>query len=388
MGSSRKPDWDPQSDGVQRDQIAAYDEMRRRCPVAFSDFMQWSLFRHEDVQQVLADPETFSNAAGRHRSVPNSMDPPEHTLFRAVIDPYFAPGPMRDFEPHCRRTAVGVIERLPVTGEFDAQTDLGQVFALEVQCAFLGWPSRLHGPLMDWTRHQHQAVLAGDQTALGELGLQFDGLIRQQLHSRREAGEQAPDDVTTRLMRETVEGRALRDEEIVSILRNWTVGELGTIAASVGILVRYLAEKTELQELLRGEPRRLSAAIDEILRLDPPLISNRRITRRPVEIGGRHLAAGERLTILWASANRDEAVFGDPDALHFDRPAGDNLLYGAGIHACPGAPLARLELRLLLEELLARTRQLAPLPDRPAVRARYPAGGYSSIPLSVRRHDP
>lgn len=116
-----------------------------------------------------------------------------------------------------------------------------------------------------------------------------------------------------RLLHERVEGRALTDEEIASILRNWTAGERGTIAAAVGILVEYLAARPQLQQQLRMEPARLPAAIDEILRIHAPLVANRRVTTCPVEIGGRQIGAGERVTILWASANRDEAVFGDPD---------------------------------------------------------------------------
>jgi cytochrome P450 len=104
---------------------------------------------------------------------------------------------------------------------------------------------------------------------------------------------------------------------------------------------------------------------------------------RAVEIGGRKIAAGERLTLIWASANRDEAVFGDPDEFRLDRDPSQNLLYGAGIHVCPGAPLARLELRILMEELLARTRRIALVPGKPAVKAMYPASGFSALPLWV-----
>lgn len=114
-------------------------------------------------------------------------------------------------------------------------------------------------------------------------------------------------------------------------------------------------------------------------------MSNRRITTCPVEIGGRRLEAGERLTILWGAANRDEAVFGDPDEFRLDRDPEDNLLYGAGIHVCPGAPLARMELQLFMEALLAHTRHLSLVPDKPPVRAKYPAGGYSAVPVRVRR---
>ncbi|CAM3528757.1 cytochrome P450 [Halomonas lysinitropha] len=385
MSDRHTQDWDPRAESVLNDQIAAYDEMRSRCPVAFSDYLQWSLFRHADVMCVLEDHETFSNAASRHLSVPNAMDPPEHTRFRRIIEPYFGPEAMAAFAPQCRAIAESVVGRLPADGEVEAMTEMGQDFALEIQCAFMGWPTSLHEPLRAWVKRQQAATLAGDREALGELALEFDGVIRELLASRCDAGDAAPDDVTTRIMNETVEGRALTDEEIVSILRNWTVGELGTISASIGILMRYLAANSELQERLRADRCLLPAAIDEILRLDAPLMSNRRITTCPVEIGGRRLEAGERLTILWGSANRDEAVFGDPDELRLDRDSKDNLLYGAGIHVCPGAPLARMELQDFMDALLDATTDIEPVPGRPAVRALYPAGGYSEVPLHVHR---
>ncbi len=385
MSDTHQQDWDPRAEEVLDDQIAAYDRMRTRCPVAFSDYLQWSLFRHADVRRVLEDHVTFSNAASRHLSVPNAMDPPEHTRFRRLIEPYFGPAAMAEFAPRCRAIAEAVVDRLPADGEVEAMAEMGQDFALEIQCAFMGWPAALHEPLRAWVQRQQAATLAQDREALGELALEFDGVIREQLASRRAAGADAPDDVTTRIMNETVEGHALADEEIVSILRNWTVGELGTISASIGILARYLAANPELQGRLRADRRLLPAAIDEILRLDAPLMSNRRVVTRPVEIGGRRLEAGERLTLLWGSANRDEAVFGDPDEVRLDRDPKDNLLYGAGIHVCPGAPLARMELHDFMDALLDASVDIALLPGRPAVRALYPAGGYSEVPLHVRR---
>ncbi|MGE4534513.1 cytochrome P450 [Halomonas sp.] len=385
MSDTHQQDWDPRAEEVLDDQIAAYDRMRTRCPVAFSDYLQWSLLRHADVRRVLEDHVTFSNAASRHLSVPNAMDPPEHTRFRRLIEPYFGPAAMAEFAPRCRAIAGAVVDRLPADGEVEAMAAMGQDFALEIQCAFMGWPATLHEPLRAWVQRQQAATLAQDREALGELALEFDGVIREQLASRRAAGADAPDDVTTRIMNETVEGHALADEEIVSILRNWTVGELGTISASIGILARYLAANPELQGRLRADRRLLPAAIDEILRLDAPLMSNRRVVTRPVEIGGRRLAAGERLTILWGSANRDETVFEAPDEVRLDRDPKDNLLYGAGIHVCPGAPLARMELHDFMDALLDATLDIALLPGRPAVRALYPAGGYSAVPLHVRR---
>jgi|AntDeeMinimDraft_5_1070356.scaffolds.fasta_scaffold00966_9 hypothetical protein len=384
MSDTCQTDWDPRAQSVQDDQLHAYDEMRGRCPVAFSDYLQWSLLRHQDVMRVLNDHATFSNAASRHLSVPNAMDPPDHTHFRRIIEPYFNAAAMAEFAPRCRAIAAGVVNRLPHDGPVEAMAEMGQNFALEIQCAFMGWPESLHEPLRDWVKRQQAATLAGDRKALGELALEFDGVIRERLNVRR-ALATPPDDVTTRLMNETVEGRPLTDEELVSLMRNWTVGELGTISASIGILMHFLAANPDWQQRLRDEPEILPEVIDEILRLDAPLMSNRRVATCPVDVGGRHIDEGERLTILWGAANRDPEVFVDPDTVRLDRDPESNLLYGAGIHVCPGAPLARMELLDFMQALISATRSIRTIPDEPATRACYPAGGYARVPLHVCR---
>ncbi|MFL9868458.1 cytochrome P450 [Paraburkholderia fungorum] len=385
MSMNEKPtnDWDPRSDDVTRDQAAAYDDMRHRCPVAHSDYLNLSLFRHEDVMRVLNDPETFSSAVSSYLSVPNGMDPPEHTQYRSIIEPYFSPQRMAVFEPVCREIAVRLANGLSRCGEVEFNAGFAQDFAMQIQCAFLGWPQDLHEPLFHWIRKNREATLTGDRNALDRVALEFDSYIKGLLERRRESGADAPDDITTGLLRDRIEDRLLNDDEIVSVLRNWTVGELGTIAACVGILAHYLAEHPDVQRQLREQPSLLSTAIDEILRIRAPLIANRRISTRPVEIGGREVPAGQRITLIWASANRDETVFGDPDEFRLGRDPASNLLYGAGIHACPGAPLARLELRICMEELLARTNWIALVPGGPVAKAMYPAAGFSLLPLCI-----
>ncbi len=375
------PDWELLSPAVFDDQIAAYDGLRHRCPVAWSDHLHWSLFRHADVLRVLNDPATFSNAVSARRSVPNGIDPPEHTAYRRLIEPYFGPQRIRTFEPVCRSIATDLVARLPERGEVELMDAFASEFALRVQCAFLGWPNDLHEPLRRWIHGHHAATLARDRTALAAVALEFDGHVRAQLEARRHAPA-PPEDVTTSLMRDRIDGRPLNDEELISILRNWTVGELGTIAAGVGIIAHYLAQRPDLQQRLRGGPALLPAAIDEILRIHPPLIANRRVATRAVDIGGRRIEAGGRITLMWASANRDESVFGDPDDFRLDRDPAQNLLYGWGIHVCPGAPLARLELLVVAEVLLAQ-RALAPAPGKAPVKAVYPAGGFATLPLAV-----
>ena len=377
------PSNDVQQASVSKDPIAAYDQIRQRCPVAHDERLHWTLFKHEDVVKVLNDPKTFSNAVSRHVSVPNGMDQPEHTVYRVLIEPYFNEKRLAAFEPVCREIAADLVRQSHQNQEFEFVSGFAQIYAVRVQCAFLGWPESMHEPLNQWVRKNHQATLAQDRQAMSEIAVEFDGYIRALLEERRKAGKNAPKDLTTALMHETVNGQPISDEVIVSILRNWTVGELGTIAASVGIVVKYLAERLKLQHQLRYKPQLLPAAIDEILRIHPPLIASRRVVTKPVTIAGHSIEAGERLTLLWASANRDEAVFGNPDEFRNDRDPSQNLLYGAGIHACPGAPLARLELRLIMEELLKGTSRFALGENAEPVHAVYPAGGFDSLPIKL-----
>jgi cytochrome P450 len=199
------------------------------------------------------------------------------------------------------------------------------------------------------------------------------------MEARREVG--ADHDITASLMHDVVRGRPLNHEEVASILRNWTAGEIGTISAAAGILVHFLAEHPDLHARLRKERQLLPEAIDEILRIHGPLVLSRRVTTRDVVIGGRSLAAGQRISLNWISANRDEAVFEDPEEFRFGRDASKNLLYGIGIHICPGAPLARLELLVFLETLFDLTSGWEQVGD--AVPAFYPASGFVTLPMRL-----
>lgn len=378
-------DWNPRSPDMLADPIGTYDAMRQRCPVAHSEALHLSVFGHADTMRILMDPEIFSSQASHRTSVPNSMDPPEHGLYRSVIEPYFDAGQIARFAPRCQALCEDLVARLPANAEVELMTALAYPFALQMQCAFLGWPDSMHEPLLQWIHKKNAATQSGEHEALTAVATEFDETIRTLLTARRTAGNEAPDDATTRLMGERVAGRPLTETEIVSILRNWTVGELGTMASSVGIIACYLATHSALQQDLREDPSLIGAANDEILRIHAPLIANRRRATRPVCLGGETLEAGDRVSLIWASANRDETVFGDPDEFRLDRDPALNLLYGAGIHACPGAPLARMELQGIIEALLAQTLQITPIPDKAPSHSAYPASGYREVPLHIVR---
>lgn len=379
----RSDSWDPQSADVQGDQQAAYDQMRHDCPVAYSRFHGWSLFKHKDVMRVLNDHQSFSNAVSEHLSVPNGMDPPEHTEYRQIIEPYFSRKRMASFAPVCREISTHLWQSVCQSQEIDLMADFALPFAARCQCAFLSWPLELVDTLLQWTHSQHQATLAQDRESLSILARQFEAIIDKLLEERREMDAISEKDLTASLMRETVWGRPLTNEEVSSILRNWTVGEIGTISAAVGILIHHLAVHPEIQHQIREKPSLLPAAIDEILRLHGPLVSNRRVATCPVEVGGHKIDAGERISLNWISANRDEDAFEDPNAVRWDRDQGSNLLYGAGIHICPGAPLARLELRICIEELFEQSVEIQLAAGKSPERAVYPAGGFAALPVRI-----
>lgn len=378
------PDWDPFAATATADQRDVYDDMRERCPVAYSERLHWSVFRHADVMRVITDHETYSNQVSRFLSVPNGMDPPEHTAYRKVIVPYFSEERLRAFEPICRQIVAERAANLLENDCVELISDFALDVAVHIHCAFLGWPPEENAMLADWTERSREATRANDQAALASIAREFQELVAGMIEQRRTADAPPDDDATASLMHETVFSRPLDTLEIASILRNWTVGEIGTMGASIGILVHYLAEHPELQDRLRAEPSLLPAAIDEILRIHGPLVTNRRVTTRPVEIGGRNIESGERLSVNWVAANRDVRVFDDPEAFSLDRDPSKNLLYGAGIHVCPGAPLARMELRLVMEKLLELTARIELDPDKPPVLASYPASGFETLPVRLR----
>ena len=382
MTQAPRPDWDPRSAQVQADQRAAFDELRERCPVAWSESMHWSVLRHADVMRVLQDHETFGSAVSQHPAVPNGYDPPQHTAYRRALDPFFSPERMKQFEPVCREVVANTVGQALALRDLEVNHEFALPFAVRVQCAFLGWPPLVQDELLNWLRRSHAATRSGNRVLTSTIAAEFEAFVERM----RTAREDAPhdQDINTELMHTKVDGRPLDLRELASVLRNWTVGEVGTISASVGILLHWLAAHPDWQQQLRQRPELLPPAIDEILRIDGPLVANRRITRAPVGLGGRQLGTGERISINWVAANRDARAFEEPDAFRIDRDPSRNLLYGAGIHVCPGAPLARLELRLLMEELLLRTTRIELLPGDPPTRAVYPDAGYASLRIRMQ----
>lgn len=339
---------------------------------------------HAEVVQVVTDPETYSSAVSRFLQVPNGLDGAEHAAFRAVLDPFFTEERLTTLEPRLREVAHRLVSDLPRGEVLDVVGGLGTRYAVQAMLAWLGWDPGLEDELVGWVAENAAATRSGEFERTRAAAEHFDDIVERVVETRLSRLDGPVRDVTDELLRQQVHGRALQRRELVSILRNWTGGDLGSLALCVGVIIHQLAASPEIAAEVRrrvGEADALSRAIDELLRIDDPFVSNRRLTTRETRLAGQQLASGERIVVDWTRANRDPHVFTDPDAFAPEANAPHNLVYGTGPHVCPGRGLATLELRVLLEELLAEISTMQLPDDPPGVRAEFPLGGWSQRPV-------
>lgn len=392
--SASAADWDPKAPEVRADQRAAYDSLRDRCPVAQDASGAWMLLRHEDVRRAALDDVTFSSAASRFKSVPNSMDGEEHRRFRKLVDRFLDAERMSALVPTFRQIAEELVAALPRGATIDAVEDIGLPLAVRAQSHWLGWPAALEQTLRTWVRDNHEATRSGELARTREVAVRFDEIVRAQVADRRKTASQPSSEssVTAELMQSLVEDpaapggqRLLTEAETVSILRNWTAGDLGSVARAFGVVVHRVAAHAGVQAEVRSvqNAAALDRAIDEMLRIDDPFVLNRRVAKRDAQIGGRTVPQGARVLLNWTAANRDAAVFNDPDVYEPERNAEHNLVYGIGPHACPGRVLATHELREALSALLRGTSAIQLSSEKPATRETPPLGGYARVPVTL-----
>jgi cytochrome P450 len=304
-----------------------------------------------------------------------------HTAFREALDPFLAPAALAPYRAEFERITAVLLRTLPRGARMEAVGEIGAAFAVRAQSAWLGWSPNLEGRLLAWIEDNHGATRSGEGTRTVQVAEEFDDIIRLVLVQRR--SESIPSDVTGELLRVHVQGGPLRTPRSCRCCADWTGGDLGSIALCVGVLVHHLASRPELQSRLRESvpDAELDLVIDEVLRIDDPFVTNRRVTTAPVDLGGVWLPVGARVKLHWTSANRDERVFGGPDT--FD-PAGhgaDNLVHGIGRHACPGRPLATLELRIAAQALLTGTTAITLDPTGQPSGRWAPVGGWAGVPV-------
>ncbi|WP_349679081.1 cytochrome P450, partial [Psychrobacter sp. UBA5136] len=376
-------------DSKDSDLRALTDKLRREHNVIKNDAGEWVLLHHADVVAAALDDERFSSQVSRFLQVPNGMDGAEHERFRALIEHYLNHEALIPYVPVFKKVAAELMSELPKGQVLNAVDDIGAVFAVRAQCTWLGWPTELEPKLLQWMRDNHSATRAKVNAKMAQVAQDFDDIIRSVINPYRHADAVASvannsldmASVTAQLCRERIDGRALSEAELVSILRNWTGGDLGSIALCVGVIVAYIAQHPEQVSIwAQASDNELEAIIDEILRIDDPFVSNRRITTCPVSIGAHQLPKGARVQLNWTSANRDEAVFGD-NSFAPEAHASANVVYGIGKHICPGRLLATWQLRIATQALLAHFKDIHLAPDYPLEREQPPLGGYSNVPV-------
>ena len=184
MTQAPRPNWDPRSAQVQADQRAAFDELRERCQVAWSESMHWSVLRHADVMRVLQDHETFGSAVSQHPAVPNGYDPPQHTAYRRALDPFFSPERMKQFEPVCREVVANTVGQALALRDLEVNHEFALPFAVRVQCAFLGWPPLVQDELLDWLRRSHAATRSGNRVLTSTIAAEFEAFVERMRRPR------------------------------------------------------------------------------------------------------------------------------------------------------------------------------------------------------------
>ncbi|MEY2855229.1 MAG: hypothetical protein RL030_2361 [Pseudomonadota bacterium] len=381
MIQSALPDREPDvtlsfSKSVTEDPAVLHSRLRQTCPVALQKSdggpLQngWLVTRYEDIVAVARDTDTFSQPVrwpGRRRP-PLESDPPEHRQFRALLQPFFVGRAVAQLEPISRGLAAGLVAPIVSAGGGDLAREFARPLPPQVLLARLGQSTD------GWERIKECCEASYLQGSTDAADLKTyeaaDAYLWDYCHAAladRKATPRDPEqDLIAALLAGQIDGKPVEESLVAGMLRLLLAAGHDSTTSAIGICLRYLAEHPQVQEKLRAQPEDIALAIEEILRLQAPVIQMARLVTRDVVLGGRQLRAGDRVLLVFASGNRDESRFGSPEQCQLDRFPNRHLSFGTGIHACIGNALARQEILVALEELLARTQEfgLASEPER------------------------
>jgi cytochrome P450 len=370
--------YDPFSIEAMTDPLPLYASLRSRSgPYRLDRYNAWALSRFADVWDVFTDLDDFSIVEGPifdvnvlaagHRSEPPkpdldpmpgfvSLDPPLHTQLRQALSGPLRPRPVSQLEGDIRRLARLRLEELEPRGRFDVRGEYAGPVSAGVMCLIVGFPLD-SAPLVQQLANASLRRASG-RPGVAEEGLraraELDELLLEAIRARRGVIGDGSEGLLDRLLTGTFAGRSLRDEEVVTQVRAIVSGGIETvpkvIAAGLLELWRHPDQRLEVGR----DPERCTVAFEEMVRYHGPLQWVGRTLVRDRVVAGTRMRAGERVLLLIASANRDEREFADPDEFRWNRPMPRHLGFGQGHHYCIGTHVARLEGRVLLEELLAR----------------------------------
>lgn len=391
-----------------------FEQLRRDSPVhrhEWTPFAErfWAVLRHEDVVAVSRDPRTYSSALGHvamwdiaedalevRRSMIDS-DPPQHTRLRRLVSSVFKAGKVRDYEDVTRAVAGRLLDEAVARGEVDIVPSVSAPLPITVILRILGVPEADAPYLLELTDQLVEAT-SGEPVDPGAYGnttdlrlLPFGSPAAWALQEygswlgalRRDA---PTDDLVSRLVHAEVDGDRLTEQEYRNFFQLLVFAGNETTRSTISQGILALAEHPDqMARLERRDDALLASATEEILRWASAIICFRRTATRDAELRGRRISAGDRVVLYYNSANYDEAVFDRPRVFDVGRRPNDHLAFGGGgIHHCLGAFLARLEIRILLEEILRRRVrvELAGPPVR--VRSNLVAG-IESLPVRLVR---
>lgn len=385
---SRVPDWDPGELSTVDERMRQLKDMQTRCPLAYTarGGGYWTMLRHSDVVATTLDTENFGNAgAPRHgvRLPPLEVDPPLHREFRTLLNPFFTPKRIRELEPRVRAIAERLLGTLIAAGGGDLAREFSYPLPVLTVCVLLDLSEDI------WTdvkrlSEDSLAVESKDPQELSRARAAHQELMthaRRVVADRRRSPRDPANDMVSAIVGANIGGSPIDEETAAAIIRLLISAGHNSTTSAVGNALLYLATHPEEQQRMRTNPAALPAAIEELLRWETPVQSMPRYLKNDVDMHGRSLRAGERLDLMFGAANRDASVFAEPEHCILDRKPNRHLAFGNGIHSCLGSSIARMELRVALEMLLACTRsfRVAGAVSRPG----YHRLGVDSLPVLI-----
>jgi cytochrome P450 len=319
-----------------------------------------AITQRDVAEFTLKHPELFSSRLAFESLgsplplIPIAVDPPEHARYRRMLDPFFGPRRLAELESSLRAQVVEIIERFSSRGGCDIVSELAipyptQVFLtlfglpLEDRDRFIGWKDAvLDAQQVVTTTEPNEAALAG---AL-EL---YEYLAAYVVERRRGDGN----DLLSQILAVVDEG-GMSDDEVIGLGFLFVLAGLDTVTSAIGLSFAQLATRPDLRRRVVETPSSIPSAVEEFLRTDVPVPFVPRIATDDVELGGTTIPRGTLVQVCIGAANRDPDALSNPDAVDFDRSDGRHLGFGGGVHRCLGSHLARMELRLVLEEFHRR----------------------------------
>jgi cytochrome P450 len=368
--------FDPTSDSQLSDPYPIYAQMRDACPVFHDpETNVWVVTRHDDVMRVVRDPATYSSenavrvTAGPEpdevRQVlargwsltPNltESDGEEHSRLRLAVNRVFTPRRVSDLEPFIKETAEELIGRFAAAGSTDIIDNYAWPLPLVVMARILGVPPddvpRLREWSYDWLKLSVTAGPVEERVKCARSVVAMQHYVMDMLKD----SSQVIDGGLISSLADASDESCLDSVELMRIVMNLIIAGHVTVTRAIGNgLVTLLDNPRQLAALLKGE-QSAEAMVEEVLRFESPVQGLFRTVTRETELGGRRLRAGDRVMVHWGSANRDERVITAPDQFAIrPRPGRHMLAFGRGVHACLGASLARLQLRIAIPLLFDR----------------------------------